>query len=342
MSQLSASIKENDDNLWEYGFFIRNQSITFADIYNKTPKGFSAAYGAFRRLSRKEFSPLIEFQEQGIRANFITLFDEDTPLTTFNQWISSLDYRSVKGDMAARRKLESGLSALSLLLPGGVEFDRSALDNDGQIRFIAQGTSVPTYALSDGYRSVLALGGDLIWRLINAFPDSEDPMKEEGVVLIDELDIHLHPRWQAWIAQKLRSAFPNIQFIVATHSPLVAMGAYWNGETGELRDDVLTLKLEINDGKASVQRIDDDLAAMDINRALESPAFGMVAPRPPEVEKKIDRYDELLEVEQRTAAEETELQKLQRFMAEVRPIGGKPAPGSFEAKLEDYLREKLG
>ena len=302
---------------------------------------FVSGYGPFRRLYHGDLLPQIEIPKNERHKNFTSLFSEEKPLVAFNQWVSSLDYRSAKGDGSAEKSLAIGIEALDDLFPEGVIFDKESLSATGRVNFLVQGKSIPTLALSDGYRSVLALGGDLIWRLINAFPDSEDPMKEEGVVLIDELDTHLHPRWQAWIAQKLRSAFPNIQFIVTTHSPLVAMGAYWNGETGELRDDVLTLKLEINDGKASVQRIDDDLAAMDINRALESPAFGMVAPRPPEVEKKIDRYDELLEKGERTEGEQTEFQQLQQFMAEARPIGGKPAPGSLEAKLESYLRRNL-
>ena len=81
--------------------------------------------------------------------------------------------------------------------------------------------------MSDGYRSVLALSGDLVWRLIVGFPRQEQLLVEgkEGVVLIDELDIHLHPIWQRDIALWLRKQFPKLQFIVATHSPFIAAGA---------------------------------------------------------------------------------------------------------------------
>lgn len=69
---------------------------------------------------------------------------------------------------------------------------------------------------------MLALAIDLLRWLILAFPNATDPMQCSGVVLIDELDAHLHPKWQRQIGQWLRLKFPNLQFIVATHSPFVA------------------------------------------------------------------------------------------------------------------------
>jgi predicted ATP-binding protein involved in virulence len=105
---------------------------------------------------------------------------------------------------------------------------------------------VSTVALSDGFRSIMALAGDLIWRLIEAFPESNNPLLEEGVVLIDELDIHLHPTWQRNIAGLLRRTFPHIQFIMATHSPLVAASA------GE---DAVTYRFYRKEGNVEIERI---------------------------------------------------------------------------------------
>src|SRR5262249_26323685 len=84
------------------------------------------------------------------------------------------------------------------------------------------GPKVPFSALSDGYRSMLALGIDLMRWLLDAFPDSTDPLQERGVVLIDELDAHLHPLWQRHIGEWLLARFPRLQFIVVTHSPFLA------------------------------------------------------------------------------------------------------------------------
>jgi predicted ATP-binding protein involved in virulence len=75
--------------------------------------------------------------------------------------------------------------------------------------------------LSDGYRTTLAMVMDIAARMAEANPDSNDPLATEGVILIDEVDLHLHPGWQQRILPDLMRAFPNIQFIVTTHSPQV-------------------------------------------------------------------------------------------------------------------------
>jgi predicted ATP-binding protein involved in virulence len=75
--------------------------------------------------------------------------------------------------------------------------------------------------LSDGERAFIAVLGDLVRRLSLANPGLEDPLQGRGVVLIDELELHLHPTWQREVADKLRETFPNIQFIATTHSPFI-------------------------------------------------------------------------------------------------------------------------
>ncbi len=75
--------------------------------------------------------------------------------------------------------------------------------------------------LSDGERSFLAIVSDLVRRLALANPELKNPLLGAGVVLIDELELHLHPTWQRSVADKLRATFPNIQFIATTHSPFV-------------------------------------------------------------------------------------------------------------------------
>ena len=75
--------------------------------------------------------------------------------------------------------------------------------------------------LSGGYRIVLALAADLARRMAQGNPHLDDPLESEAVVLIDEVDLHLHPQWQQRILVDLRRTFPNTQFIVSTHSPQV-------------------------------------------------------------------------------------------------------------------------
>ena len=75
--------------------------------------------------------------------------------------------------------------------------------------------------LSGGYRIVLALAADLARRMVQGNPHLDNPLKSEAIVLIDELELHLHPAWQQRILGDLRRTFPNAQFIVSTHSPQV-------------------------------------------------------------------------------------------------------------------------
>lgn len=75
--------------------------------------------------------------------------------------------------------------------------------------------------LSDGEKNLIVLVGDIARRLSIANPNSKDPLKGDGIILIDEVDLHLHPSWQRFIIPKLTELFPNCQFFITTHSPQV-------------------------------------------------------------------------------------------------------------------------
>lgn len=115
--------------------------------------------------------------------------------------------------------------------------------------------------LSDGEKCTLALFGDLARRLAAANPDMENPLCGEGIVLIDEIELHMHPNWQRKILSVMKSVFPNIQFIVTTHSPQVL---------GELNDEyqIFHIKQTENNNNyiSSVKRMD----GFDANYILEN------------------------------------------------------------------------
>lgn len=96
---------------------------------------------------------------------------------------------------------------------------------------------VPFHMLSDGVRSMLGLVVELACRcyLLNPMYEELAAMKTKGIVMIDEIDLHLHPEWQKHIVADLHAAFPNIQFIVTTHSPLV-LGGMKEGEIFNIAD----------------------------------------------------------------------------------------------------------
>ena len=78
--------------------------------------------------------------------------------------------------------------------------------------------------LSDGEKCTLALFGDLARRISIANPHMQNPLEGKGIVLIDEIELHMHPSWQRKVLTTLKSVFPNIQFIITTHSPQILGG----------------------------------------------------------------------------------------------------------------------
>jgi len=119
-------------------------------------------------------------------------------------------------------------------------------------------TTLSVEQLSDGEKCTIALIGDLARRLSLANPAEKNPLLGEGVVLIDEIELHMHPAWQREILSKLKKIFPNIQFIITTHSPQVL------GETGE---DFILFSLE-NANNALEYTITGPLIGWDSNYIL--------------------------------------------------------------------------
>ncbi len=121
----------------------------------------------------------------------------------------------------ASRVLEAFENVVQRFLPGYTNF-RVADDDAPKLLIDRYGVTVPVRQLSDGERGSLALVLDLTRRLAQANPQLSDPAAEgPAIVLIDEVDLHLHPKWQREIIKNLPAAFPKAQFIATTHSPQV-------------------------------------------------------------------------------------------------------------------------
>lgn len=122
---------------------------------------------------------------------------------------------------AAGRALAAFEDAVTRFLPGYANLRLGG--KDAKQLLIDRGTTtIPVRQLSDGERGTLALVLDLTRRLSQANPKLLSPAADAGaIVLIDEIDLHLHPKWQRQIVHNLRAAFPRCQFIATTHSPQV-------------------------------------------------------------------------------------------------------------------------
>lgn len=211
---------------------------------------FSVAYGPFRRFTGGNDKWNKVFFSAPKAGAHLSVFGEDIALTEALDWIKELDHRRLKdkeetdsaefGEMRLFNCIKKVVSDMNLL-PNGVRFEK--VDRYGNLIFKeGNGTSVNIKDMSDGFRSILSLTLELIRQLILAYSvESVFPKGAEtqsaiqislpGVVLIDEIDVHLHPTWQTKIGKWFTKFFPNIQFIVATHSPLVCRAC---GQTGSV------------------------------------------------------------------------------------------------------------
>jgi predicted ATP-binding protein involved in virulence len=117
------------------------------------------------------------------------------------------------------RQLEAVRDALQRFLPEFTNFRvrRSPLRMEVQ----KNGQSLTVNQLSDGEKCLIAMIGDLARRMAIANPTRDNPLEGNGIILIDEIDLHLHPKWQRNFVPKLVEVFPNCQFILSTHSPHV-------------------------------------------------------------------------------------------------------------------------
>lgn len=135
--------------------------------------------------------------------------------------------------------------------------------------------------LSGGERVLVALAGDIARRLAIANPKADNPLLGEGVVLIDEIDLHLHPEWQAKVIPALRRTFPNVQLVVTTHSLVVL--SYVPSECVRLLED-----FQLVDPPAPTEGREPN--------ALASEVYGIPL-RPPATQAEISRISALIDAE---------------------------------------------
>ncbi|KFA92222.1 AAA family ATPase [Archangium violaceum] len=198
----------------------------------ETGKGwFSAAYGPFRRFTggNEKYEKL--FSSNPRLARHLSVFDESVALTEGLRWLQQLQFKKLEGDPEGAL-LDPLMEFINQpgFLPHHARLEKIS---SREVLFVdGNGYRVPVEELSDGYRSILSMTFELIRQLAATYGPKrvfhpKDPTKVDvpGVVLIDEVDAHLHPTWQRKVGLWFREHFPKLQFIVTTHSPLVCQAA---------------------------------------------------------------------------------------------------------------------
>jgi predicted ATP-binding protein involved in virulence len=231
--------------------FIYDKELDYESGRDHLTGWFSASFGAYRRFTGgDEWSKFYHFSADKTLQAHLALFKEGVALTKSLEWLDRLKFKSLEKDMEATETLEAFKNFLNLshLLPNQVQL--SDVKSTGILFKDVNLNEINITELSDGYRSLLSLTIELL-RLLTAKYGFQNVFEQvrtgnisipvSGVVLIDEVDAHLHPTWQTRIGQWFTKYFPNLQFIVATHSPLICRacenGSIWqltatkNGKT---------------------------------------------------------------------------------------------------------------
>ena len=281
---------------------------------------FSCGYGPFRRV----FGASPEATRQMVSpttGRFVTMFQEAASLAEVDQWLRLLDHKKLENKHAEADQLALVLELLrDDLMPNRISVDR--VDSDGLWLKDRNEVQLAWGEMSDGYRAAAALLADILRHLIAIYgldgltektPEGKTVIKRSGVVLIDEIDAHLHPEWQREIGFWLKRHFPKIQFLVTTHSPLICQAADPNG--------LFVLPEPGSDAKPHALSEEDyrKVIASRPDTILLSPAFGLQNTRSP---RAVEGRAELAKLEAKkragatlSQAEQARAKQLELFAA---------------------------
>ncbi|HFC00893.1 MAG TPA: ATPase, partial [Phaeodactylibacter sp.] len=177
--------------------------------------------------------------------------------------------------------------------------------------------------LSLGYQTLIAWMVDLAARLFDRYPDSKNPLAEPAIVLVDEIDLHLHPKWQRNLISHLTTIFSQTQFIVTAHSPLIVQSAE--------DANIVLLKREGDHVKIYNNKDEEVIQGWRIDQVLTSDLFGLESTRPPKYDKYLIRKKEILNKKRITKKDEKELEEIGRKLDEMNIVVGEQHHDALEA-----------
>jgi len=223
---------------------------------------FIAGYGAMRRVETGDFSAGSSRKMRGARyLRVASLFEDQVALQPMESW-----YKAMK-----RTHQMETISLIKEATPPGIEFTGKYSKYEEQFMFLFEGQEVPFGSLSDGYRAFIAFVGDLIYRLSEVTPNGMKMKDIPGIVLVDEVDLHLHPSWQQRVIADLARTFPKIQFIFSSHSPLIV---------NSLDQLNIFMTEDAEDGSSTIVQLDERVYGRTVDQLLKSSYFGLQTTRP--------------------------------------------------------------
>jgi energy-coupling factor transporter ATP-binding protein EcfA2 len=240
----------------------------------------------------------------------------DTRLDSLKDWLVNLwvSARLTEIPQAEAQRYQRTLDAfyalLRLFTPGQkISAGRvERMKNGWQVFVTTDDGEIPIDNVSQGMSSIFGWVGTLLQRMNEIYGDQDEPMSESALVLVDEIDAHLHPEWQQKLTSIVKEYLPNVQIIATTHSPLLVAGMS--------QKELYIARRETRDSsRINVFRSPIDPEGLRADQVLTSPLFGLQSSRSPKVNEKIDRYVSLLGKRSRQADEETEFLALRQQLS---------------------------
>jgi energy-coupling factor transporter ATP-binding protein EcfA2 len=260
------------------------------------------AYGAARRMG---FSNL---DRRELSDPLASLFSATTELYDAEEILMQFDYLARRGRRGYKQRLQKVTEVLADILPDvasakGIHIEGPKVPGKPRepsgVRFETPYGVVPLTGLSLGYQTTLAWTTDLAFRLYDRYPDSPNPLAEPAIVLVDEIDLHLHPRWQRQIIEYLTKHFPKIQFIATAHSPLMVQAA----------TNANLAVLQQQDDQVVIENRPHFVESWRVDQILTSELFGVSA-RSRRIEGLMVERNMLLDKLERSPKEEARLREL--------------------------------
>lgn len=246
------------------GFVGNREKAFWVQIYDDASPAFLViGYGASRLiedsekvdLNARRKNRLLRYERvAGLFEGFISLI----PLAL---WLPNL-----RKENPGRHKQVVNL--INRLLPESASF--AGEFEQGEYLFEINGTKAPFGALSDGYRAYIGWIADLLYHVCMGAPKGAKLVDNRGIVLVDEIDLHLHPEWQRSVISTISETLPNLQFVFTTHSPIVA---------GSLDKENIFVMEPTANGASVVKQYDEQIYGHNAEQVLLSSYFNMTTTR---------------------------------------------------------------
>ena len=263
--------------------------------------------------------------------------EADPRLDKLKQWIVNVDYqikdaRSRKQDPQQYERLLADFFEVVTELTSDTKIKFKEVNaQTKEITVITDDGELPIEALSQGMTSLIGWVGILLQRMYEVYGTDEDPKQRYALVLMDEIDAHLHPAWQQSLVRRLSKVFPKVQFIATTHSPLIV---------GGMKPEQIIRFARDEDHKVVTYKVEEEMTIGRADQILSSDLFGLESTFTlnEDLSVLMDEYHELLATD-RNPREEKRFQQLREILkARIPMVGETPAEQKAMGLIQALLQ----